>query len=668
MSTKTASYVKSLNNPAWLVTLIQNSVTTNTLNFYNYDVPTTTLTLTFRQNLDTSTKQIVDTLVLNYNETQALSLSLADQTAFKFAQFTSTVDQALSTTPTDIRFQSETYVDRQYYMSSTKSFLYIQKPGTYLVLARLTSYVSGSFVDTSCVQYDLFYDDTRTEQGFLNYPLTTVYTTHRNVWNGQETTILACVFLCNPAQGSYVKVQGKIISGSTPISIKGDYTTVQFMNIPNASYFESVLTTSFTLPTAFGNVFLGKDRIVNYPFNHTVGQASITISNSGWLFLIAKATFTKSSGVDNSQAALRFYSLGQFAFMAGTAGYSTEIVAGSKSTANYTGLIPVNAGTTITYQVQQTQGSSMALSPNETGVVAVFLNASLYPQISLLNSFTDIVQNNGPFLYDNLYNDLTFTTLRTLQPPSPNNTIIFSTNTPEIIVNDTGVFTISAHVSVYNPSNNSGQLTVSLSSSVDGGKSYYSIIGSKSSRSIGRQDKTSVTTTSIVPISSGHRIKVQSAATNASGDVIQYADSCTVSLLKFSTATLTSAQTLGQTTFGTNFHVVISKESMQMNSTSMVEKCRLTTGYLPSAVYRVASRCAITIPDSEVVTYELLSSPPSGQTTTISSKVVYTSNPSLGTTDYMFLSEGVHTFIMQMSTKLGLTITASGALIELWRT
>ena len=666
MST-TVSYTKTLRNASFLVTLIQESIQTLVLNYYNYDTTTSGLSLTFKTVPDTASKQIIDTLVINYNENHALGMSKDDFMSFKFAQFSSAMDQPLSTTPTDVLFQSELYVDRQYYMASSRSYIYIQKPGTYLVIARMTSHTYAPFVDNSCVQYDLFYDDTRTEQGFLVYPNNAVYTTHRNVSNGQETAIMACVFTCNPSMGSYIKIQAKMIAGNSPMAIKGDFTSIKILNIPNASYFESTLGQQISAPTSYTNLFISRDRIVNYPFSHTAGQASVVIQNAGWLFLIARATFLKTSGTDNTEASLRFYSLGQFAFMAGTSGYSTEVVTGMKTTANFTGLIPVNAGTTITYQAMITQGTNMFITAGETGFVAVFLNASLYPQISLLNSFTDVTQVNGPYLSANVYQDLTFTTLRTLQPAAPSNTVIFSTTTPEIIINDTGVFTISAHISVHNPSNNAGQLTVRLANSVDGGITYYYIIGSRASRSIGRQDKTSVTTMSILPVSNGHRVKVQCNVTNAAGDNIVFADSCTLSLMKFSTTSKKNTND-SITSFGKIFQFVVSKETMQTTSTTYVEKSRLITSFIPAGIYKISSRASLLVPIGETITYELITSSPTGQLTEVSQKDITLTEQAFETVDFIYLNDGVHTFIQQIKTVNGTLVSISSANIELCHT
>lgn len=660
------TYTKSLKNPPFLISLLQNTVKTNKLDYYSYAPQTSTLNLTFSQAVDASTKQVIDALIINYNETQASALTIPELSSYRFAQFVMANDAPLSSTSADVIFSTESYVDRGWYNSTpSKSYIYIQKPGTYLIMARVTSYLTEETpTDNVNVIYEFHYDDTRTEQGYLVYPNSSVYTSHTSVTK-QETTMLACVFTCNQPQGSFVKVVARVISGTSTISLRGGFTNINIMNIANAAYFESVVTNHLTVPTAFGNVFLGNDRVVNFPFSHTQGQASVTTSAAGWLMLIAKGTFNKTSGTDLTQGNLRFYSVGQFAPFAGTTAYSPIIVPGLKSTSNFFGVVPVNAGTTIAMQVASASGTGLRLEGLESGFIAVFLNATLYPQLSLLNSFTDITQTSGPILNSNIVTDLTFTTLRTLQPPSPNNTIIFSTSSPEIIVNDTGVFAMAAHISLTNQSGNNGIVNVRLAHSVDGGANYYPIVGSNSTRTLPANGKTSVLTTVVIPVSSGHRIKVQAYSNNTLADNVVFSDSCTLSMMKFATATLS---TTTSTAFGTQFHVVISKENMSLTTNAYVEKCRLVTQFIPAGIYRISGRASIDNSNGQTVTYRLISSSPTGNVTGVSLITINSTDMSFNTLDYMNLSEGVNTIIMELKndTQTGY-VTVSNALIDIWR-
>lgn len=661
----TVTYTKTLRNAPWLINYVRSIVSLNTLQYYSYNPVTSSLTFTFSNELDTATRQVLDTLVNNYNETQALTLTLPEISAFKFCQVSAKVDVPIASSgTTDVPFMSENYLDRSYFMSSNR-YVYIQRPGTYLIISRVSAYIPSGYVDDTNVQYDLLYDDTRTEQGYLTYPNSSVYTLHRSVGQGRSSSTMSCVFTVNSATGTFIKIQARVVAGTSPISIIGDFTNLIVMNIPNASYFESTIGANITLTNNFSNLFLVRDRLVHYPFSHTVGQASVPISAAGWLFLIARATVTKTSGTENSEAAVRFFSNGQAQLIAGTLGYSVECPTGMKSTSNYMGLIPVNAGTSITMQAMMTQGSNMIMTPGETGYIAVFLNGNLFPQMSLLNAFTDVVQAGGPYLADDIFQDLTFTTLRTLQPTSPNNTIIFSTSSPEIVINDTGVFVISAHISINNQTSNNGQATVRLLASVDGGATYVYVSGSQASRPLGRNDKTSVTTTVLIPVSSGHRIKVQASSTSAVSDYITYADSCTVSLLKFSSLTRTSGTI--NSTFGQHAHVILSQEALTTNVNTVVEKCRLVTRFIDAGVYRVSARANIVISPTDTLSVSLVYSSPNGQTTTVKTRVLTSADTQMTFVDYIYMIEGVHVYLLNFQSSTGQTFTVSDALIEMWR-
>jgi len=299
-----------------------------------------------------------------------LNLTSQQMSSYKFAQYTMSKDTLINGV-TDVPFQVENNVDRLYYTASSNNYVYIQKPGTYLVIARLTSdFAQGSQNVPTCVSYELQFDDTRTEKGYLQYPNTIVYTTHRSIDNGSESTVLSCVLTVNSQFGTYVKIVANRQVGTGTIQLKGNFTSILFMNIPNAAFFEGTITSNVNMTNSFQNMFFGKRRIVNYPFSHNVGQASVTLQNSGWLLLIAKSTFTKTSGTDITQAALRFFSLGLNSQMSGTSGYSTEIITGMKSTSNFIGMIPVNAGTQITYQTMMTHGSNLQMTAGETGYLA----------------------------------------------------------------------------------------------------------------------------------------------------------------------------------------------------------------------------------------------------------------------------------------------------------
>lgn len=663
------TFTKTLLNPQLFVSVVQNLLTTNTISYYQYDTSNSLLTLYFKTIPDTTTSQMVTTLVTNYNETHALNLSTQQMAAYKFAQYTMSKDTLISGA-TDVPFQVENNVDRLYYTMSSNNYVYIQKPGTYLVIARLTTdFAAGSTNTPTGVSYELQYDDTRTEKGYLTYPNTAVYTTHRSITNGSESTVLSCVLTVNSQFGTYVKIVANRITGTGTVQLKGNFTSILFMNIPNAAFYEGNITSTVNVSNSFQNLFFGNRRIVNYPFTHNVGQASVTIQNSGWLLLIAKSTFTKTSGTDNTQAALRFFSLGLNSQMSGTSGYSTEIITGMKSTSNFIGMIPVNSGTQITYQTMMTQGSNLQMTAGESGYLAVFFNASLYPQLSLLNAFTDVTQTLGPVLSGNTPVDLTFTTLRTLQPAAPNNVINFSTSTPEITVNDTGLFLITAHISVTNPTQNNGTMTVFLTSSIDGGQKYLPIIGSYVTRNIGRGDKTSATTMAIAQVSSGHRIKVQASSSNDVLDLNQFADSCTISLCKFVTSTLASSKANAATSvFGNNFHVVTSKDPITISTSNPVEKCRLVTGYIPAGIYRVGSRADYVLQSTnETAQYILTHYGSNGTVTTLSNQQRSTTQTTFMTLDYIFVPEGINTFTMQLASLNGTPLTIQNAFIEFWQ-
>jgi len=212
-------------------------------------------------------------------------------------------------------------------------------------------------------------------------------------------------------------------------------------------------------------------------------------------------------------------------------------------------------------------------------------------------------------------------------------------------------------------------MTVNLTTSIDGGQNYLPVIGSYVTRNIGRNDKTSATTMALAQISSGHRIKVQATSNNGHLDMNQFADSCTISLCKFTTSTLASSRAINTASvFGNNFHVVTSKDLLTIATSNPVEKCRLVTTYIPAGIYRVGGRCDYVLQNAnDTAQYILTHYASNGSVTVLSNQQRTVSQTIFMTLDYIFVPEGINTFTMQLASTNSTPLTLQNAFIEFWQ-
>ena len=207
-------------------------------------------------------------------------------------------------TVTEMLFQSTSTINRLYYQIAANSkYIYIQKPGIYFIIAKVgaclaTDATAGT---NSVIQWGISYDDSRAESLYINVPNSYVYTVHTNVNSMNDSTMLCAMFNVTSIYGTYFRLTAKKILGTTPLMIDNDLTSLTIMSIPGTSYYEGNATTTSTLTkSVYTSIALGNDRIIQYPFVHTLASPNVTVSQPGYVLYVGKTTFNKTAGTDIS--------------------------------------------------------------------------------------------------------------------------------------------------------------------------------------------------------------------------------------------------------------------------------------------------------------------------------------------------------------------------------
>lgn len=657
MSSTTYTYVKSIKNLIALIGQIQQQITTRKLDYYNYDDTITTLSLVFDNSLDSSAKLVLDNIITTFVDKTTLNSN--DIANAKYIRLVKSSEQSLPTTVNtsmDILFQSTSYIDRLYYQTSASSkFIFIAKPGIYIFMAKVGAYGS-TFVSNTVLQWTIQIDDTRTDTTYLPIQSCATYTYHNSENNMYDGGLVSCLFNVNPITGTNVKLVCKLISGATPLTLSSEMTSFSIISVPGISYYEGNISTSvaqsLTTPTVFN---YGTDRIKQYPFTHTLAQSSVTISKQGFVLILAKSTLSKTSGTDATSSILSVMRNG-VVIDNNARSYSAVLTSVGKTTTFVQSITRCVAGDVITMQSQLSQGSFATCSSGETGIIIIYLSSEINNSMSL-SYFNREISN--PTQISATPVDVLLETME----ESLKNYVAMTTN--DYIVTDFGLYLITANISLSNTSGFSKLGSLYIVVSNDSGRTYYYLSGSLMNKQINPNGKTSFSLNTVYFLPSNTRIKFQVLTNGTVIDNIIVTDSSSYLFLNFfdlSNFPNTSS------TFGQYFNLITSTDSLIVTNTNFIEKCRLTTRYLPSGVYRIGTNMNIVSTDkNNMFSVQLVDV---SSASNISS-VVYTKNVQyteyFNSVDYMNFSEGGHTLILQVCSLSGIAITCKNVVLEMWK-
>lgn len=661
MST-TYTYTKAVKNVTLLKSTIEK-VFTKRIENYDYNSVTSEFSITFSAEITAEEKVALDVLVNTYVDSTILTPE--DVTSFKNFRAYKTTDVVISSTlnsTTEIPFQSTSHIDRQYYQTSTSNkYVYIQKPGTYFITAKVGACLQQGGVagTTTVIQWALSYDDIRSELAYIPIINGNVYTTHTNVNNITDCTIVNCVFTVNAVNGTNLRLTAKRILGTMPLVIDSDFTSLQIMSIPGASFYEGNISANVTLTTTAANINYGSDRLVQYPFTHTLGQPNVTITQPGDVVIFAKATFNKTAGTDASIGTI-------FARLNGTnitslSAHTHELRAlNNKTTIHFMGTIAVNVGDVISLQTQTVIGTSLQLPSTESGVILIYLQPQVIKNLTLgsfySTGFSDAV-SVSPI-------DITAVTTNILYPSIPPN---ITAATTLYTVSNAGLYLIVANLTFNNPTSIVKEGGVYITTSVDG-KTFYVQPSSLSIKQIAANNKTTATTVCLLNLPANSKVKIHAASSGATTDDMRVVlDNSQINFLNF----YDLAQEDGDgVMFGTKFNLISSPEDVLVSTVAYVEKCRLLNHSLEAGIYRVGTNATFSTTAQTVINIQLLDA----HATSGNTYVVYTKTLDLpigthshSSADFVNALDGSHVFILQLSSPNVIPYTVKNCGLETWR-
>ena len=649
-----------MKNITLLMTTINNVFGAN-IDSYDYDVPSSTFTISFKQVLSSDQKIALDTLVNIFVDSTVLSPK--DILDYKYIRAYKSNDQVLPTTlntVTEILFKSASQLDRLYYqLSASGKFIFIQKPGIYLVIAKVGAHLApGGLPGTNSVlQYALSYDDTKMETLYINIANSYTYTIHTNVNNMTDSTMIACVFNVTSATGTYLRLTAKQTLGNTPLVLDNDQTSISIINIPTAGYYEGNLTVAQTLTTTYTNVNMSSDRIIQYPFTHTAGTPNITVTQAGYVMYLVKSTTNKTTGTDASQSHTILLQNGTALTNVGS--YSTVLAAASnKSTSHFMGLIPVAAGDVLRIQGKIEGGTYLQFPSGEVGIMLVYLHPSVLKTMSgsfvtsdavsvpLSTSATDVSFNNTMMSVPAGYNTLGTGTTVTITTP--------------------GLYLIVGNVTVVNTSGTVRECGIYTSSSSDSGKTFYYALGSLGLKQTLSNGKVTISNQTLLNLPSNSRVKIQSATNGTTADAITTTDATQLTVICFNQWDPDAMTTV----FGDNFNIVTSFDDLTVTSATYAERCRLVYYYMSAGVYRFSTHFTLVTTVQTSLTLQVIDiHTESGNTYTVFNKTV--SYPAgtvfVSTHDVFNVVEGAHQFIFQLSSPNAVAFTTRNVTVDCWR-
>jgi len=639
-----------------------NNVFGNTIDSYDFDVSTNTFSITFKQSISSDQKLALDTLINIFVDSTVLSPT--DVLQFKNVRAYKSSDQVMPTTintVTEVLFRSTSTIDRLYYqMSASGKYIFIQKPGIYLIMCKVGAHLTaGSTAGTnSVIQWGLSYDDSRTEVVYITVPNTNTYTLHTNVNNMTDSTHVACILNVTSATGTYFRLTAKQTLGNTPLTIDNDQTSITIMSIPGASFYEGNMTTAQTLTTTFANVNLQSDRLVQYPFTHTVATPGVTVTQTGTVIVFGKTTVNKTAAADASQSRTILLLNGTQVVDSGT--YSTVLsAANNKSTSHFMAMLAVNAGDIITMQARIEGGSALQLPAAESGITLIYMHPAVLNSMSSVYVTSDAPSSTplSTSSYDVVYNKT---------PLSVPSNVITLSGSSAVATSNPGLYLVMLNLTVLNTSGSVRECGIYTTSSTDSGKTFYYMLGSLGVKQLHPNGKTTISNHALLSLPAGSRVKIQVSTNGTTADNITTTDTTQLTVVNFDAW---SPDGLSEV-FGDNFNVMTSIDDLIVSTASYYEKCRMTYYQIEAGVYRITTNISITTTATTTINVQIIDiHTNSGNTYTVYNKTIVHGAGTyyFSSTDYANISDGAHQLVLQLSSPNAVAYTAKNATIDSWR-
>lgn len=350
--------------------------------------------------------------------------------------------------------------------------------------------------------------------------------------------------------------------------------------------------------------------------------------------------------------------------------YSGPInTSGGKCSIYNEGTLDVVAGDVISMQSSISIGSALTVTSLDSCLTCIYLSSVNNDN----NLFTgdlsiDNVETNA--LVTTTYSDIQFQSQKESYP-NYSLGVIYNGSIPDLLVNATGVYVITADMSVYNPNGVNRFVGICVVTSVDN-KTYAVVPGSTCIKQIWATGKTTITTNALVYLSANHRIKLQIFSTNAtSADNIQVSNSSNVSIQCFAGTRSSSVTLVENTVFGNNFSWLKSSDTLAINTPAYATKSRLVTGYIADGMYRLglnAMFSSTTTTDSySLQISDICTSVVNNYNRVLTTRTFDYSVKTLNYSDYFYLSEGVHNVLLQFASPAGSTLNVYNVNMELWQ-
>lgn len=656
MSLTSYTYTKTITNLPLIMSYI-NNIYGNILNLYQYKPGV--LTLNFSRALSTDENVGLNLLINNYVDSSVLTPS--DVLAFKYISINKTLDQTITTgvnSVTTVLFQTTSYIDRWFYQISVdNTYIYIQRPGLYLIYCKVGATLGGTAGTDTVLQWSVGYDDTRSGIAYITIPNSSVYTCHSNVNNMTDSTTLCCFLNVTSATGTNIRTTCKVMSGTTPLLIDSDLITMNIMNIQNIGAYEGNLTTTTTLTTTPSVLNMSTDRISQYPFTHTAGTANITATVSGFIIILAKATFNKTSGTNASQGTISLRVNGT-PLTNGSANTHVIFAPSQKTTCNLVYGTAVNAGDVISMQAQILLGTYLQVTGAETGLLMMYLQPVVLPSLTLGSFNSNGATNNlSTVPVEMTYNQTTAVFPSWAQSSYSTNS--FTITTP-------GLYWITTSVSLNNPSTSAREGGVYIGVSVDGGKSFVYQNGTLAIKQLQPSSLTTVFAGALCQMPENSRFKIFASTNGTAADNITVGNNTTCNIVCFNQPT--PIQGLG--TFGDKFGVALASEDLYVSSPSWVERSRVIDHSLWAGIYRVGTSAAITCSAaSTTVNVQVLAvNSTLGSVFSVYSKSIqYPSGTFMfSSVDYLTALQGSYALMLQFSSPNSVPFTVQSSCLEIW--
>lgn len=638
---------------------------------YAPDPVTKLVTLSLVQPPDVS---FLDALVASYIDSP--SLTTEDILSFRYFRAYRGTDLPLTTTANFVNVITLSTLgvsDLNYYSpSSDRTYINIMKPGVYLLKAKVGAYCPTNLTTTSTIQWYFQYDSTRTGNTWINMTNAFAYTVHHMPLPAADTTVLSMAYnVTNPA-GVYVRLACKMVTGTgAALSIGGNMVSWEVIQASGACYYEGTSTVATALTTVPKALPLNTDRIINAPFTHTAGSASVKVNLPGTVYAISKLTVSKTAGTDASVAECDLLVNGALQTGNGQVFAKSLSTAGNKVTLINSGTIDVAAGDLVSTQALISSGTSLTATSGDSGLMLMYLS-TINSQDNLFTGDVAINAVQASSVITSTPLDVQFES-QTESFPNYSLGVTFNGTTSYLTTNTTGYFAISGDITVYNPNNIQRTIYVVVSLSVD--SVFYEQPGTLAAKQVMRAGKTTINTQHLIYLTANSKIKLQVYSPDATAaDNIQMADCTNLSVHCLNGASMVAAQAPSYTSnsFGTDFYYLTALEPVVFSSTAFVEHSRLSPGFLLAGTFRLhieATLFTSNALDSYTLqlTDTVVNQAGTAQTSVLLSNAVDYTMPIFRRTLILTFPEGVHTIIFQVSSPKGSPITCAFVCTELWR-